>query len=182
VDDYQIKGSSIQSKLDYVREVLGKEQEEEVRDMLRQRGIVLLLQSSWYPAEVYEDLNLFLAEEFFGGNIERLLEVGEFSARRALKSTYKAYLEGGDFARFLQRISSFHERFFSEGTMEVRPGVGSCEILLSGARRYPQPDVQIARGFYSGAARCFGLENVSCSAAPNADGMRFLLTWTDPAS
>ena len=182
MDAFQIKGSSIQSKLDYVREKLGPEQEKEVREMLRRRGIVLLLQSSWYPAEVYEDLNRFLADRFFDGEVERLVEVGSFSAQRALESTYKAYLEGGDFTRFLQRISSFHERFFSQGHMEVQPTESSCEIFLSGAPSYPLPDLQIARGFYVGAARCFGLENVRCSLAEESGGARFLLTWSPPAS
>lgn len=177
MSDYNIKGSSIQSKLDYVQATHGDKALEELKGVLRAHGILLLLQSSWYPAGLYEKVNRFIAERFLGGDLRRLVEVGSYSSSKALDSVYRVYLETGDFARFLERLSSLHERFFDKGRMEVKAAERSCEILLSGAPSYPAADMQVAAGFYAGAARKFGLANVQCDVQRQRGGMRFLLTW-----
>ena len=174
---FSIKGSSLRSKLDYLREVHGKAAAEELKGWLREKGVVLLLVSDWYPHELYTQLNERIAERFFGNNLKRLREVGVFSAERALSSVYKAYVEKGDFEAFLRRIASLHQRFFNRGAMEVRASPRSCEILLSGAPVYPEADMQIAAGFYIGAARNFGLENPVCDIRLGGKTASFLLRW-----
>ncbi|MCH9649169.1 MAG: hypothetical protein K0U98_13095 [Deltaproteobacteria bacterium] len=180
-EEYRIKGSSIRGKLDYIRESFGEDAEFEVKELLSNLGVVLILESDWYDHRIYENLNQFLAQRFFKGDISKLVDVGIFSANRALSSTYRAYLERGDFVRFLQRLASLHSRFFSHGDMEVltAPDEKSCQIHLSGAPSYPKADMQIAVGFYIGAGHAFGLEKIEHQVQHRFGGVRFLLQWQD---
>lgn len=176
-EEFQIKGSSLVSKLEYLREVHGDAAELEAKKRLRDQGVYLLLVSDWYPYHLYTELNEAIVEEYLGGQLQRLQEVGEFSARRALETVYKIYLDQGDIEAFLRRLASLHERFFNIGTMEVRSAEGSCDILLTGAPVYPMVDMQVALGFYTGAARRFGIENPRCELTTGARSATYELRW-----
>ena len=175
--EFSIKGSSLRSKLEYVRKVHGPAAEAELKEWLRTKGVVLLLVSDWYPHGIYTELNEAIAERFLDKDLRRLQEVGVFSANQALSTTYKAYVEKGDFEGFLRRLASLHGRFFDQGAMDVRIAENSCEILLTGAPVYPEADMQVAMGFYIGAARRFGFEQALCQLRRGQDSASFLLRW-----
>ena len=179
-EEYWVKGSSIKSKLEFVRDRFGGPAEAALKNRFASQGLFLILESEWYPFHLYNDLCIALAENHFGGNLERLLEVGAYSAERTLRSTYEAYLEGGDFIRFLSRISALHGRFYNQGEMnvEVGPEGKSCEIHLRGAPEYSEADTQVAVGFYVGAAQTCGLAGVRHRIERSDDGVDFFLAWS----
>jgi hypothetical protein len=177
--EYRVKGSTIESKLAFVRERFGSGDEQALRGELRQQGLTLILDSAWYPFAVYDRLLVTIAERFYGGDLEKLVAVGQYSAERALTTTYAAYTRSGDFRRFLQRIATLHEKFYSTGGMQVTVGDNEswCEIRLSGAPVYTAADLYVAQGFYLGAARLLGLQAPKIDHTMQEDGAHFRLRW-----
>ena len=179
-DEYQVKGSSIRSKFDYVHERFGEAAERQLEERFRERGILPVLDSVMYPFEAYDAVNRAIAEQFFDGDLSRLSEVGAYSARKVLTGVYRAFAAGKDYPGFLRRAAVLHERFYSHGGMDVNLGDDgkSCEILLRGAPTYSEADLHIAGGFYAGAAELLGIESLDWRLSWDASsGARFQLRW-----
>lgn len=176
---YQVKGSSIRSKFDYVSEKFGEEAEAELRHKFGDEGASKFLDSGWYPFGVFDEILVWIAGRFFDGDIARLSEVGEFSAEKSLTGVYKIYLQQPTFDKFLERIATLHGQFYDQGEMvvEAEEGGSSCTIVLRGAPRYSMADTHVARGFYLGSARLFGLENPSCDFQIQSGQIQFNLSW-----
>jgi hypothetical protein len=177
--EYWVKGSSIKSKLEFVRERFGPDAEAALKRSFASQGLFLILESEWYPYALFDDLCVAIAENHYGGDLERLVEVGEYSAERTLRTVYEAYLEGGDFLRFLTRIATLHGRFYNQGRMEVEVGDDSksCRLTLQGAPEYREADIQIAVGYYVGAAKTCGLKGVRHRIERKDDRVDFFLNW-----
>lgn len=177
--EYQVKGSSLTTKLGFVRERAGVEVEQSLRKELRSEGLFLILDSDWYPYRLFDRLNILVAEACLGGDLRRLTEVGRHSARKVLGSTYGVYSSGGSFESFLNKVASLHDRFYSHGEMRHRLGADgrSCTIYLEGAPEYSDSDLYVACGFYAGAAERFGLEGVEHRFERSGEGARLLLAW-----
>jgi hypothetical protein len=109
---YKVKGSSIRSKFEFVKERYGPEAEARPRDKFRDRPeFSPLLDTAWYPFELYEDLNRAIALEFISGDLARLREVGSYSANLALRTTCKAFALGKDFVQFLRGTTAYYQKF-----------------------------------------------------------------------
>ena len=177
--DLQVKGSTIRSKIAFVRERFGADAARELGDFLASKGHFQVLEGGWYDFDVYNDLLVHLAEEHYGGDLARLVEVGQYSAEVALTTTYDVFAGRGDFVQFLQRISVLHGRFYSRGelSVELSSEPGKCTLSLHGAAPYSEPDIQIARGFYTGAANLMGLKNVQGEFEIFPEKVQFQVTW-----
>lgn len=175
---YWVKGGSIASKLDFVRDEHGQEAERELRAFLETRGAPQILEASWYPFQLYDEVLRHLVDEHLGGETERLREVGRYSARRSLTGTYSVYVRPGGFPAFLERSASFHGRYYSTGSLEV---VEASEdgrhfrLVQEGAPVYTRPDLEVACGFYCEAAEMMGLSDVRCEWEYTDDGVAFEL-------
>lgn len=182
-DDLQVKGTSIRSKLAYVREHFGEAAERALSDDLAAAGVRQVLDSSWYPFDLFERLLRTIAERHFNGELTRLQEIGRYSAEHALTTTYAFYGHQQDFDPFVRRLPTLHGRFYSRGTLEVehRPQAASCAIRLRGAGRYADADLYVAQGFYIGAAARLGLRDPRCPFQRVDDGVDFTLAWTPAA-
>ena len=179
-DNYQVKGSSISSKFDFAREHSGAAGENQLRELFSDDDRLFpVLDSAWYPFELYNRVNRAIAELFFGGDLRRLEEVGIFSAERVLNTVYKSFAQGKDYVAFLRRAAILHQRFYNAGSMEVILGDDgtSAEIVHSGAPTYAEADLYIASGFYQGAGRAMGHDDVRSTFEMTADGARFQLHW-----
>ncbi|MDY7093071.1 MAG: hypothetical protein SX243_08885 [Acidobacteriota bacterium] len=178
--EYRVKGSSLTTKLAFVRERAGAEVEQNLRQELRSEGLFLILESDWYPYRLFDRLNVLVAEACFGGDLRRLTEVGRHSAHKVLGSTYGVYSGGASFESFLSKVAGLHDRFYSHGEMRHRLGADgrSCTIFLDGAPDYSDSDLYVACGFYAGAAERFGLEGVEHRFERRDGGARLLLSWS----
>ena len=177
---FSVKGSSIRSKLDFVRETFGATAERELRESLRrQADLGTILDSSLYPFDLYDRILVAIADRFYDGDASRLEEVGAYSAHQSLTTIYRAFAQGKDFLGFLSRISLLHERFYTEGKMEVEvaPDRRGARIRLSGAPRYSDADLFVAGGFYVGAGKLLGLDHIDYDLARSEQGATFHLQW-----
>ena len=92
---------------------------------------------------------------------------------------YKSFAQGRDYVAFLRRAAILHQRFYNARHMEVVLGDDgtSAEIVHSGAPTYAEADLYIASGFYHGAGKAMGLDDVRSTFEITAGGARFQLDW-----
>ncbi len=177
--EFQVKGSSLSSKFDFVRERFGPDAEAEFKDRFAGQCRFPILDSAWYPFTLYEEILDEIADRYFDGDRTRLQEVGRYSAEKVLTTIYQAYALGKDFPGFLDRIATLHERFYSQGRMRVELGEDgrSCAIRIVDAPAYSAADLNVAAGFYLGAAQVLGARDPTCSYHQERDGVRFDVRW-----
>lgn len=157
-DEFLVKGSSLRTKLDFASERLGAEVVESLRVFLaRELGNRPILDADWYPFTLYDRLLRHLAERTFGGDLSRLREVGEFSAEKALASTYQSYVRGRSIDDFLQRLPMFHQRLYTVSRLVLHSQRDDgCEIDIVDLPQISQADTHVSCGFFVGAARLLG--------------------------
>lgn len=177
--EFLVKGSSIRSKLYFAQETLSPDIVARLSRWLADtnRG-EQILDANWYSFELYDGLLRELAKEAFGGDLLRLEEVGVFSAEQALTTVYEVYAIQREFLKFLRRISSLHDRFYSRSKLElVSSSETSCDLQLTDVPVDFSADIHVASGFYIGAARLMQLNNVRCDRRIEGDRVFFRLTW-----
>ena len=177
-DDLNVKGSTILSKLVFARERFGAEAERDLVGFLEEAGEKHILDGSWYPFDLYHGVLERIADRHYRGDLERLRAVGNDSAHRALTGTYHIYGQMG-LSHFLDRIGALHNRFYSLGDIEatMHDDGGSCTIRMFGAPYYREADLQVAAGFYLGAARELELQDARCEFLSVGAEVHFRLTW-----
>ena len=177
--DFRVKGSTIRSKLDFAAERLGPRAVHSLTLFLSELVPAQILEADWYPFASYDHLLHRMAAEYFEGDLERLQEIGDFSAHRALSTTYSAYAVRRDFFHFLERISALHERFYSLGRLRlVERSDDGCVLQLEEVPVVSLADVQVARGFYRGAAQLLGRSQVVCEFEKvEGPGVCYRLAW-----
>lgn len=176
---YMVKGISIRSKLEYVRDRFGAGAEEQMRSGLKGKSeLVPLLDSSWYPYTLYEEINRAIADRFHGGNVLALREVGAYSAEKALTSVYRSFARG-TLVDFLGRIGAVHDTYYNQGSMrtEMRPDGRSATVTMTGAASYSEAEAEIATGFLLGAARLLGHPRAACSRKISKEGVTLTISW-----
>lgn len=180
--EQQVKGSTIRSKLVFVRERFGDGAERELKMLLEAAGYKQILEGAWYPFAVYDQVLRHIAERHFAGDLRRLSEVGIFSAQTALTTTYDVFAGRRDFTQFLQRLSTLHGRFYSVGeiVVELSNAPDACKIRMRGAAPYSEADLHNATGFYVGAAQLMGLEHARCRFEPAGEEIFFHIAWGPP--
>ncbi|MEM9555811.1 MAG: hypothetical protein AAGC60_16270 [Acidobacteriota bacterium] len=175
----QVKGGSIRSKLDFVRAEFGDDAAALLEKELDERGIHSILEATWYDYELFDWVLREIARLHYGGSLERLREVGRFSARQALTTTYDFFVARADLDGFLTHLSKLHGRFYSRGALSlVEREATSLRLLLHGAGFYREPDLQVAAGFFEGAAAMLGCRDPHCSFVLGGDRVELLMRWS----
>lgn len=179
-EDFQIKGSSLRTKLDFVAARFDAAAVESLRLFFaRELGNRPILDADWYPFELYDRLLHHVAETLFRGELPRLREVGQFSAEQALESTYQTYARGRSFEDFLQRLPLFHQRLYTVSRLEVQALESkSCTIDVIDMPVVSMADVHVSCGFLVGAARLLGHGTAEGTAQPKLRRVRHSIRWT----
>ncbi len=178
--DYRVKGSSIRSKFEFVRERYGVEAESRLIQKFKSRPeITPLLDTAWYPFAIYEEINQAIVREFFSGDVARLREVGSYSASLALRTTYRAYALGKDFVQFLRGTGVYYQTFYDRGDVQVTVSDDrrAAELKFSGAPLYTETDLQVAVGFFVEAGRILGVSNITGTGSFTPKGTCVRLHW-----
>ena len=175
---YWVKGSSINSKWTFLDDRFGPKASGRLHDYLAEHGAPQVLEASWYPFQLYDDVLRFVAREFLGDDLKKLRDVGRHSARQSLTGTYSVFVRPGGFRSFLERSAAFHSRYYSAGTLRLASASDdgrSFELAQDGAPIYTEPDLEIAAGFYCEAAEMMGLSEVTCEYDYTKTGVLFSL-------
>ena len=175
---YQVKGSTIRSKLEFAAERCGSEARENLAAYLSAQAHPTILDAEWYSFSLYDGLLRKLAADFLGDDLSRLQEVGIYSAEKALTTTYEAFAARRDFPLFLKKISTLHNRFYSTGTLVVvDSGEDFCELEIRDAPIISRADVYLAAGFYIGAARLMGHDRAQVAFEVYSSRVHFRVAW-----
>ena len=177
-DNYKVKGSSLKSKFDFIKETFSHQKADLVMELFKDRDIFPILESQWYDYSIYIDLLNTISVSLFNGDITKLERLGDYSAKLALTGVYKSFIAKKDFLSFLKNSSYLHSRFYNMGKMSINIiSDNNVKIVLSGAPRYDDPDIYVAAGFYVGAARLCGAKNISYKIEKTNNSIKYLLGW-----
>ena len=177
---YSIKGSAIRMKFEFVGNRFGPDAEAAMRAHFRNRKeLEALLDVSWVPFELYEEINQYIARTHYRGDLRSLQEVGAYSADRGLQSIYRAWVRGKAFLDFLQQMTDYYRTLYSAGDLVVSVGDDQRSATLSfrNAPQYSHAELNIATGFFVGSAKVMGLPGVTSEAALLPRGMDLKLRW-----
>lgn len=177
--EYQVKGSTLRSKLDFVHEIFGSSARSALESQLSDRDLFPILVSAWYDYDLYVELLEAIAANHYGGDLSRLTEVGAYSADQALRSVYAAFVRSTGFVEFLRGISRLHHMFYNSGYLDVdvADDQSACSLIHREKPRFAEADLWVAQGFYCQAAALHGLDQVRCSFETDAPIVRFELSW-----
>jgi hypothetical protein len=179
-DVYSVKGSTIRMKFEFVRDRFGPEAEAAMRARFRNRmELEALLDTSWVPFTLYEEINQYIARAHYGGDLTRLREVGAYSADRGLQSIYKIWVSGKAFLDFLRQMTEYNRTLYNAGDLDVSVGEDQTSATLSfrNAPQYSQAELHTSTGFFVGSAKVMGLADVTHEAKLVPKGMEITLRW-----
>jgi hypothetical protein len=123
---------------------------------------------------------VYIANTLLGGELSRLQEVGAYSAERGLSSIYRSWVRGKAFFEFLGQMGEYYKTFYSAGDLEVQIGGDrkSATLLFSKAPQYSVAEMHIATGFFVGAAKVTGLDDVVHTMTRRPTSMELRLRWS----
>ena len=176
-DAIQIKGGSIRSKLELVRERFGERAYKDLVRILRAEGAHPVLEANWYPFELFDHVLIHIADKHFGKDLSRLKEVGRYSAQKALTGVYKG-LKKMDFNEFVRlRLPVLHSRYYSAGKLTVvQLADKGCRLCLAAPAHF-ESDIWVACGFYAGAAELAGHTGARCTWERRGNLVIYTITW-----
>jgi hypothetical protein len=181
--EYQVKGSTINSKFDFVRLEFGVEAEQRLEAQLEQQTGAKrpFLDSTWYPFKTYVAILRLIARNHYRGDLSKLAAIGAGSADVTFAGTYRAFVRGDDFLRFLRRMPQLHTQFYSQGRIDVEllDDRRGCSIRHRGKDTYDEADLYVAQGFYQRAAELHGLDVIDCAFTLTLEGAEFQLRWAE---
>jgi hypothetical protein len=180
-DVFRIRGGSLRTKCLYVADRFG---ETAAQNLARRIDVALkkpLLDTEWYPFALFERVLITIANDYLGGDLRRLDEVGEYMARLAIMGPFQAS-GTKDFQRLFQRLARARPRYYSHGWVDLEThsdGLG-CDLRHHDVPRLSVADEHLTRGFYAACAEGCGLQGVVCQAVQHPGGAAFHLRWTAP--
>ena len=176
---YQVKGSTVRSKLDFVHEQFGAEARAALEARFSGRGLLPILVSGWYDYDLYVEVIEAIATIHFGSDLSRLAAVGAYSAEQSLRTVYAAFVRSTGFVEFLRGISRLHHMFYNVGRLDVEVAADrhSCTITHREKPRLSEADLWVASGFYKKAGELHGLDSVACEFEIADTDARFTLRW-----
>lgn len=183
----KVKGTTLRSRLDFLRERFGEDSVATVLDGLdpeHRRAVESALPGSWLDSSIIDRLDREIIDRFGGGRDKLAREFGAFSARKNLTTLYKIFIEQaqGDPHELFENLANLHRNFYDAGSMSVArldERSSSVEVDYEGAAT--RPNCLTALGFYSTALELIGVEQASVEErACQVDGAklcRFEIRW-----
>ncbi len=174
-------------KVDYIETCLGREAVTTLEKHFEGRALFPILDGSWYPVELYDELLEQTAEMCFGGDIRKLRDLSASWAQESLSGVYKAFAWDQRLQAFLERLPRLHNRMFNRGRIVIEddPQPDRHRILLLDSVAYSDPALYSAAGFYMGAVSFLGYTGTVCKFTRQSSQVIFTLdapTPTDPPS
>ena len=177
---YQVKGSTIRSKFDYIHEHFGEKERAALEERFADRGLLPILVSGWYDYDLYIEVLEAIALVHFGGDLSALRRIGAYSAKQSLRTVYAAFVRQAGFAEFLKGISRLHHMFYNIGEIVVDIDAKARRVLIrhENMPRIAEVDLHVAAGFYAQAAEIHETSSASCEFERTEDGEAlFTVQW-----
>jgi len=178
---YQVKGSTVRSKFDFVHEQFGEQARQNLEERFKDRALLPILVSGWYDYDLYIEVLEAIAVSHFAGNHEELQAIGAYSAEQSLRTVYAAFVRQGGFVEFLRGISRLHHMFYNAGELvvNVEASQRAATIWHRDKPRLADADLHVAAGFYRKAAEIHEGPggDARCEFTVRSDGAHFAVSW-----
>ena len=183
----RVKGSTLRSRLEFLRERFGEDSVESVLEGLGvddRTTIGKVMPGSWVAFDVVDRFDRQIIDRFGAGHDELAREFGAFSARKNLTSLYKMFVEQaqGDPHALFDNLSNLHRNFYDTGGMRaLRAGERTTNLEVDYEGAATRPNCLTAVGFYATALELIGVagakvEERECQAE-GAKLCRFEIHW-----
>lgn len=130
----RVKGGKLSSKLAFVKEVYGETIVEKVLDSMtsdEQAALKIILDSAWYPIDLYDKLLLAICNVAAGGDEAVYTKIGKHSAELAFTTTYRVF-RGKDPVDLVRKMSSMHAMRNDPAEMKVvNQSETHCTVRIS---------------------------------------------------
>ncbi len=119
-----VKGIALESTPKFILKKLGEDAHKKWINSLSENAKKVysmpIFNHKWYSLKEYLlDPTMILCELFFNGDIEKVLDIGRFSAENSLKGIYKIFIKLGSPEFILKKASMVLSSYYQPSSIEV---------------------------------------------------------------
>ena len=183
----EIKGSILESRLQFVKERFG---ERAVNDVLAALPAVdqatlrkPLNPAGWYNFQTGKHLDDAIVQVIGKGDAHLFEEMGAASAQLNLTGIQKFYLDPGNPQGFMLRAPLIYHVYYDKGWRDYKPTSPTSGVMTTyEAETYSTTDCMTVMGWYKKALNMCGARNVEIveevCRARGGDCCRYLVSWS----
>ena len=182
----EIKGSILESRLQFVKERFGEQAVERVISALSDSDQATLRKplnsAGWYHFQTCQNLDDAIVRVIGKGDARLFEAMGAASAQLNLSGTQKFYLDLGNPQGFMLRAPLIYHVYYDKGWRDYRATGPNAGVMSTyEAETYSTTDCMTVMGWYKQALRMCGATDVeiieeTCRAR-GGDYCRYLLSW-----
>jgi hypothetical protein len=182
----EIKGSILESRLQFVKDRFGEQAVEDVISALPPSDQATLRKpingAGWYHFQTGRKLDDAIVRVIGKGDASLFEEMGAASAQLSLSGTQKFYLDLGNPQGFMLRAPLIYHVYYDKGWRDYKPtGPTTGMMTTYDAETYSAADCMTVMGWYKQALRMCGAKDVDISEetcrARGGDYCRYLVSW-----
>jgi hypothetical protein len=182
----EIKGSILESRLQFVKDRFGEQAVEDVISALPPSDQATLRKplngAGWYHFQTGQKLDDAIVQVIGKGDASLFEEMGAASAQLSLSGTQKFYLDLGNPQGFMLRAPLIYHVYYDKGWRDYKPTGPSTGMMTTyDAETYSAADCMTVMGWYKQALRMCGAKDVDISEetcrARGGDYCRYLVSW-----
>jgi len=183
----EIKGSILESRLQFVKDRFGPDAVEDVLSALPASDQAILREplnsAGWYHFQTCQQLDEAIVQVIGKGDARLFEEMGAASAQQNLTGFQKFYLDHGNPQGFMLRAPLIYHVYYDKGWRDYKPtGPTSGVMTTYEAETYSSADCLTVMGWYKQALKMCGARKVdmvedTCRARGD-DCCRYLVNWS----
>ena len=183
----EIKGSILESRLQFVAERFGPKAVDDVLSALPSSDQSILRRplngAGWYHFQTGQHLDDAIVKVIGKGDARLFEEMGAASAKQNLSGIQKFYLDPGNPQGFMLRAPLIYHVYYDKGWRDYKPtGPTSGVMTTYEAETYSAADCMTVMGWYKQALKMCGARKVdmvedTCRARGD-DFCRYLVNWS----
>ena len=182
----EIKGSILESRLQFVKERFGEQAVERVISSLPATDQSTLRnpinKDGWYHFQLAQNLDDAIVQVIGKGDARLFEEMGAASAQQNLSGTQKFYLDLGNPQGFMLRAPLIYHVYYDKGWRDYKPTGPTTGVMTTyEAETYSAADCMTVMGWYKQALKMCGANDAviveeTCRAR-GGDCCRYLVSW-----
>jgi len=182
----EIKGSILESRLQFVKDHFGPTAVEDVLAALPASDQMILRKplngAGWYHFQTGQRLDDAIVEMIGRGDTRLFEEMGAASALQNLSGIQKFYLDPGNPQGFMLRAPLIYHVYYDKGWRDYKPTGPTTGIMTTyEAETYSAADCMTVIGWYKQALKMCGARDVEIvediCRAKDGECCRYLVTW-----